>query len=133
MVAVLTSKPALLSVFAAASAFSWRKSASTTCLVALTRRAIAWPIDPAPTTTTTFVMAAIRSCKTRNAFESDRLKTRHAFKRVTHLIERQLPRAQTCRFELLAGNQRQQFRVFRLRIAERAGHVQLHASSPAAA
>src|SRR5271166_2832241 len=110
MVAVLTSKPALLRVFAAASAFSWRKSASTTCLPAPTRRAIAWPIDPAPITTITFVMAAFPSCESRNDFESDRLKARHPFKSVTHFIERQLPRDQTCRFELLAGNQRQQFR-----------------------
>ena len=56
-VAVLTSKPASLSTFAAASAFSLRRSASKTCLPALTRRAIAWPIDPAPMTTMTLVMA----------------------------------------------------------------------------
>src|SRR6476619_5121610 len=55
-VAVLTSNPALLNTSAAASAFSWRKSASTTCLPALTRRAIAWPIDPGPMTTTTLLI-----------------------------------------------------------------------------
>ena len=40
-VVVLTSKPALRSTSAAASALAWRRSASTTCLPALTRRAIA--------------------------------------------------------------------------------------------
>jgi len=40
-VAVLTSNPALLSTSAAASALLWRRSASTTCFPALTRRAIA--------------------------------------------------------------------------------------------
>src|SRR5512132_60344 len=55
-VAVLTSNPALLNTSAAASAFSWRKSASRTCLPALTRRAIAWPIDPGPMTTMTSLM-----------------------------------------------------------------------------
>ena len=40
-IAVLTSKPASLRTFAATSAFSCRKSASTTRLPALTRRAIA--------------------------------------------------------------------------------------------
>jgi hypothetical protein len=35
-VVVVTSKPASLNVFAAASAFSWRGSASRTCLPALT-------------------------------------------------------------------------------------------------
>jgi hypothetical protein len=50
---VLTSKPALLSTSAAAVAFSWRKSASSTRLPALTRRAMAWPIAPAPMTTMT--------------------------------------------------------------------------------
>jgi hypothetical protein len=39
--AVVTSKPASLSVFAAASAFSRRKSANNSFLPALTRRAIA--------------------------------------------------------------------------------------------
>jgi hypothetical protein len=56
-VAVLTSNPALLSISAAASAFSWRRSASRTNLPALTRRAIAWPIDPRPMTTMTLLMA----------------------------------------------------------------------------
>ena len=51
-VAVLTSNPALPSISAAASAFSGRRSANTTCLSALTRRAIAWPIDPCQMTTT---------------------------------------------------------------------------------
>ena len=55
-VAVLTSKPALLSTSAAASAFLWRRSASTTRLPALTRRAMACPIEPAPMTTTTSFM-----------------------------------------------------------------------------
>jgi hypothetical protein len=41
-VVVLTSKPALPKASAAASAFAWCRSASTTCLPALTRRAIAW-------------------------------------------------------------------------------------------
>ena len=50
-VAVLTSNPALRNTSAAASAFSWCRSASRTCLPALTRRAMAWPIDPAPMTT----------------------------------------------------------------------------------
>ena len=58
-VAVLTSNPASPSTFAAASAFSRRRSASRTCLPALTRRAIAWPIDPAPMTTITLVMMLI--------------------------------------------------------------------------
>ena len=52
-VAVLTSNPASRRTLAAASAFSWRRSARTTCLPALTRRAMAWPIDPAPITTLT--------------------------------------------------------------------------------
>jgi hypothetical protein len=55
-VAVLTSKPALRKVSPAASALAWRRSASTTCLPALTRRAMACPIDPGPITTTTSVM-----------------------------------------------------------------------------
>jgi hypothetical protein len=55
-VAVLTSNPASSMTWLAASAFSARRSASTTCLPALTRRAIAWPIDPAPMTTTTSPM-----------------------------------------------------------------------------
>jgi hypothetical protein len=55
-VVVLTSNPALLNTSAAASAFSWRKSASRTCLPALTRRAIAWPIDPGPMTTMTLLI-----------------------------------------------------------------------------
>ena len=33
-----------------------RRSATSTCLPALTRRAIAWPIDPAPITTMTLLM-----------------------------------------------------------------------------
>src|SRR5277367_6334268 len=33
-----------------------RRSASSTCFPALTRRAIAWPIDPAPITTMTLLM-----------------------------------------------------------------------------
>jgi len=52
-VAVLTSNPASASTSAAASALRWRRSASTTCLPALTRRAMAWPIWPAPMTTVT--------------------------------------------------------------------------------
>jgi hypothetical protein len=40
-VAVVTSKPAFRITSAAASAFAWCRSASTTCLPALTRRAIA--------------------------------------------------------------------------------------------
>ncbi len=56
--AVLTSKPALANTSAAASAFSWRRSASRTCLPALTRRAMAWPIWPAPMTTMTSLMVA---------------------------------------------------------------------------
>src|SRR5271166_2014016 len=55
-VVVVTSKPASLNVFAAASAFSWRRSASSSCLPAPTRRAMAWPIEPGPITTITFVM-----------------------------------------------------------------------------
>src|SRR5271165_7632044 len=55
-VAVVTSKPALLSTSAAASAFSWCRSAIRTVLPALTRRAIAWPIEPAPITTITLLM-----------------------------------------------------------------------------
>jgi hypothetical protein len=39
-----------------ASAFSWRRPANRTCLPALTRRAIAWPIDPGPMTTMTLLM-----------------------------------------------------------------------------
>ena len=54
-VVVLTSNPALRSTSAAASALARRRSASTTCLPALTRRAIACPIDPAPMTTITSV------------------------------------------------------------------------------
>jgi hypothetical protein len=49
--AVLASKPASLKVRDAASAVSTRTSASNTCLPGLTRRAIAWPIEPAPITT----------------------------------------------------------------------------------
>ena len=56
-VAVLTVKPASFRTFAAASATSSRRSASRTCLPALTRRAIAWPIDPAPMTITTLGIA----------------------------------------------------------------------------
>src|SRR5271166_10136 len=55
-VAVLTSNPASLRTFATASAVSIRRSASTTCLPTLTRRAIAWPINPVPMTTTTLFM-----------------------------------------------------------------------------
>jgi hypothetical protein len=40
-VAVLTSNPALPIVSAAASALDWCRSANTTCLPALTRRAMA--------------------------------------------------------------------------------------------
>ena len=58
-VAVVTSKPALLSTSAAASALLWRRSASTTCLPALTRRAMACPIEPAPMTTTTSLMTGL--------------------------------------------------------------------------
>lgn len=47
-VIVLTSKPALLSTSAAASALPWFRSASTICLPALTRRAMACPIDRLP-------------------------------------------------------------------------------------
>jgi hypothetical protein len=54
-IAVLTSNPALLNISAAASAFSWRRSASSTYFPALTRRAIAWPIDPGPMTTMTLL------------------------------------------------------------------------------
>ena len=54
--AVLTSNPASLRTFATASAVSIRRSANTTCLPTLTRRAIAWPINPVPMTTTTLVM-----------------------------------------------------------------------------
>src|SRR5215207_1570040 len=55
-VAVLTSNPALLRTLATASVFSWRRPANRTCLPALTRRAIAWPIDPGPMTTMTLLM-----------------------------------------------------------------------------
>jgi hypothetical protein len=55
-VAVVTSYPALRIVSAAASALAGRRSATTTCLPALTRRAIACPIDPGPMTTTTLFM-----------------------------------------------------------------------------
>lgn len=54
-IAVITSNPALLNISAAASAFSGRRSASSTCFPALTRRAIAWPIDPGPMTTMTLL------------------------------------------------------------------------------
>jgi hypothetical protein len=85
--AVLTSKPASASTFAAASAVSPRRSASNTCLPALTRRAIATPIEPAPITTITSLRissllwtadisgpaasrkaAEQRSCRRRGAF-----------------------------------------------------------------
>jgi hypothetical protein len=35
-------------------------SANKTCLPALTRRIIAWPMDPAPITTITFVIQGLR-------------------------------------------------------------------------
>ena len=50
---MLTSNPALLITSAAASALAWLRSASRTYLPALARRAIAWPIEPGPMTTTT--------------------------------------------------------------------------------
>jgi hypothetical protein len=53
---VLTSKPASCTVFSAALALSSRTSQSNTDFPALTRRAIAWPIDPAPMTTITSFM-----------------------------------------------------------------------------
>src|SRR5271165_6033766 len=56
-VVVLTSKPALASTSAASSALLLWRSATTTCLPALTRRAIAWPIWPAPMTTMTSLMS----------------------------------------------------------------------------
>src|SRR5579862_6297892 len=55
--AELAAKPASCRTFAAASACSLRRSASSTRLPALIRRAIAWPIDPAPMTTVTWAMS----------------------------------------------------------------------------
>ncbi|MNI33537.1 hypothetical protein D3C73_874940 [compost metagenome] len=55
----LVSKPASSRVLAAVSAFIWLMSASTTCLPAPTRLAMACPMDPAPTSTTTSFLAMI--------------------------------------------------------------------------
>ena len=72
-VAVLTSNPASLITSAAASAFAWRRSASRTCLPALARRAIAWPIEPGPMTTTTslrrvsFMVVSLRCVRVAGA------------------------------------------------------------------
>src|SRR5512132_754728 len=56
-VAALTSNPALPNTSAATSALGWSRSATRTCLPALTRRAMACPIDPAPMTTVTSLTA----------------------------------------------------------------------------
>jgi hypothetical protein len=54
-------KPASIITLAAASAACRRRSASRTCLPELTRRAIAWPIEPASITTMTLLTAALPS------------------------------------------------------------------------
>jgi len=51
-VAVEVLKPAVCNVFAAACAASSLRSASNIILPTPIRRAIAWPIEPAPMTTT---------------------------------------------------------------------------------
>src|SRR4051794_6813071 len=72
-VVVLTSNPALCIASAAASAFACRRSASTMCLAAPTRRAIAWPIDPGPmTTTTSLTMPRRRGVVPRRSGRSQR-------------------------------------------------------------
>jgi hypothetical protein len=64
-VVVVTLKPALRNPSAAVSALAMCKSASTTCLPALTLWAMAWPIDPAPMTTMTSLMTSfsLRCCR----------------------------------------------------------------------
>jgi len=58
-IAALTSNPAFVMTSASASAFSYRRSASSVFLPALTRRATVRPIKPAPMTTTTLLMAIL--------------------------------------------------------------------------
>ena len=57
--AVPTSKLALLNASAAASAFSRAQISQHDTLPALTRRAIAWPIDPGPMTTMTSLITML--------------------------------------------------------------------------
>jgi hypothetical protein len=65
---VLTSNPALLKTAAAASAFSFFKSASRRCFPALTLRAIATPINPDPIKTVTLFITT----SSANYFLSDK-------------------------------------------------------------
>jgi len=58
-IAELTSNPAFVMTCAAASAFFYRRSASSAFLPALTRRATDRSIEPAPMTTTTLFMAIL--------------------------------------------------------------------------